>query len=210
MAVHVVRQGESILSLSKKYGIPVNKIWEHPDNSGLRGMGRKENILFPRDRVQIPERELKQINVSSDQRHRFRSTGHTSELRLHFLKDGESRARMPYVLSIDGTYYRGNLDDDGSLEVRVPVDATLGRISLGEGEDLEHFDVRIGHLDPVEEEQGMQERLYNLGYYSSNDESRMNMGFQEALRQFQEANNLEPSGEVDSATRDKIIELHGS
>jgi hypothetical protein len=58
--VHIVSQGESIISLSKRYSNPVDKILNHPDNSSLHERNRNASILFPWDRITIPDKELKE------------------------------------------------------------------------------------------------------------------------------------------------------
>jgi len=210
MPQHIVQQGESIISLSKQYGIPARKIWDHPDNRPLRERGRKVSILFPGDTVTIPDRENKQVEGATERRHRFRSLGRGSWLRLRFLRRGEPRAGESYRLIVDGREYRGTLDDEGKLEVRVPADARGGTIFLGDPQKPERLEVRVGHLDPLQESAGVQERLRNLGLFRGENDSASGPRMQAALRRFQARNGLELTGELDEATRTKLIEIHGS
>jgi N-acetylmuramoyl-L-alanine amidase len=210
MTEHIVRQGDSIISLSKQYGVPASKIWNHPDNSQLRESGRKESILFPGDRVTIPERETKQVEAATGQRHHFRCNGRTSWIRLRYLRNGEPREAEPYLLMVEGQEFSGNLDSDGRLEVRVPADAREGIVFLGEPENRERFDIQIGYLDPIHEDRGIRQRLQNLGFSCGNEDSLSAPRTRAALRRFQTKNDLEVTGEIDEATRSKLIELHGS
>ena len=206
---HSVRQGESLISLSKRYGIPVDKIINHSDNRRLRERKRNEGILFPGDRITIPDREIREIDGSTEQRHRFRYKTGNARLKLRLLKEDEPRANEPYRLIIEGRDLRGNLDNEGRLEVQIPADAHQAVLMLGERGE-EKIALRIGNLDPVEEARGVQQRLNNLGFYCGAEEDRLTAGAETALKLFQSKHGLEPTGRIDDATKNRLQEVHGS
>lgn len=209
MAIHVVRQGESVISLSKRYGIPADKILNHPDNRSLRNRQRDSGILFPGDRLTIPEREIKEIDCATEQRHRFRCNNRNSLLKIRFLAQDEPRANEPYLLRIHTQEYRGNLDNDGWLRVSIPADTQEAVIELGEESEREEFAIRIGHLDPVDEIRGVQQRLNNMGFFYGAENDQLTEEMQGALCAFQAKHGLEESGELDDATKSKLVEIYG-
>jgi hypothetical protein len=207
---HTVQQGDSIISLSKQFGIPVHKIWNHPDNRTLRGQSRKTSILLPGDVLTIPDTEDKWVDAATEERHRYRYSGHTTWLKLRFLRDGEPREGEPYRLSIDPRQFSGTLDEDGKLEVRIPADAHEGILYLGEPPNEERHNIRIGHLDPIGEATGVLQRLRSLGFPCPAGAELSDPRVRAALERFQAKNELEATGVADGATRNKLVELHGS
>jgi N-acetylmuramoyl-L-alanine amidase len=209
MAKHVVRQGESILSLSRRYGVPADKILNHPNNAELRDRNRDLGILYSGDRITIPDVEIREVTGATDQRHRFRCINRNSWLRVQFFIRDEPRANEPYVLRIGVQEIRGELNGDGWLEVRVLADTREAILLLGDESNPEQIDLRIGNLDPIAEVTGLQQRLNNLGFFCGEENGEQNSEMQDALRMFQAKHGLEESGELDNATRQRLMEIHG-
>lgn len=203
MATHIVKQGETIVGLAKRYRIPKDKILEHPDNRDLRNRNRSAGILRAGDRITIPDVETKTISAATDQLHRFRCLGRTTVLRVRFMQDEEARANEPYVLRIGLRETRGNLDADGWLQERVPADTREAVVRLGEnaGEEVR---LRIGNLDPISEVSGLKQRLNNLGYVVGSEDDAHSDALRDALRSFQAARGLEATGELDEPTRNEL------
>ena len=65
----------------------------------------------------------------------------------------------------------------------------------------------IGHLDPVDTDSGLQQRLSNLGYWPTGEDSTAALPY--CLRAFQEDHDLEITGEANRPTYDKLKEVHG-
>jgi hypothetical protein len=207
---HTVQQGDSIISLSKQFGIPAGKIWNHPDNRTLRSRSRHTSILLPGDVLTIPDLEDKWVDAATEECHRYRYSGRTTWLKLRFLRDGEPREGEPYRLVIDPHQFSGTLDSDGRLEVRIPADAHEGVLYLGEPPGEERHTVRIGHLDPISEPTGVLQRLHSLGFPCPAEAELSESRVRTALENFQSENGLEVTGDADEATRNKLVELHGS
>lgn len=208
---HIVRKGESVISLSKRYGIPVDKIWDHPDNSALRQSGRKPAILYEGDELTIPDLETREESCVTEVRHRFRCLVPSVQLKVRFLQQGSPRADEPYVLNVDGELSRGNLNSDGWLQVHVPADTRKAIIRLGEEERNEKYLLKIGRLDPVSEICGVQQRLNNMGYYCGGNDGRLRGDMvRSAVKRFQAAYGLEETGELDEQTKERLSREHGS
>ena len=57
---------------------------------------------------------------------------------------------------------------------------------------------------------GVQMRLKNLGYYDGEIDGALERETDGALRLFQKSQDLEPTGELDEATRQRLEQEHDS
>jgi N-acetylmuramoyl-L-alanine amidase len=124
-------------------------------------------------------------------------------------REDKPRKNIPYILDIDGVLTRGNADNDGRIELSIPPNARSGKLILDAGTVNEQtIPLNLGHLDPVDVDSGVAQRLNNLGFPCGDgtDEATMSA----ALKAFQEKNGLRVSGSIDDATRNKLKDLHGS
>jgi type VI secretion system secreted protein VgrG len=119
-------------------------------------------------------------------------------------------------LDIDGHRRHGTTDGNGKAEVFIPPTAQRGTITFrgekdedGE-EDVEEFELHLGHLDPASEVSGIQGRLLNLGLYDGPLDGEMNPKLEEAIRVFQGRNGLEPTGKLDDSVKSWAERAHGS
>lgn len=203
MPTHIVRQGETVVSLAKRYGMPKSKIIDHPHNSQLRKADRKTGILRAGDRITIPEPDFKQVSGATGMLHQFRCVERTTVLRVRFMEGQEARANEPYVLRIDLDEVNGHLNADGWLEQRIPADTRDAVVFLGEDRD-ERIRLHVGSLDPICEQSGLRQRLNNLGYMDEQEGEDPAEALREAVRSFQADHNLKETGQVDDATRDAL------
>ena len=110
------------------------------------------------------------------------------------------------MLDIDGTTTKGTLDGNGILEQFIPPNAKGGRVMFNGGKEI--IPIRIGHLNPVDEVSGAQQRLNNLGFRCGSEDGDLDNATKAALLAFQQAHGLNPTGELDAATKGKLSELH--
>jgi N-acetylmuramoyl-L-alanine amidase len=119
---------------------------------------------------------------------------------------------MRYQLKIGSQTYTGTTGGDGKIEQDIPVEATSGELAVfpsgGTQNAIGIFSLEIGHLDPVEEATGVQARLNNLGFDCGAVDGIIGPMTQEALRAFQKKYGLSETGNADTATRNKLRELH--
>lgn len=215
--VHRVQQGECLESIAHRYGLmDWRVIFDHPENEGLREMGRDPHVLAPGDEVTVPDKEEREDEVPTGAEHTFRVELPRVMLRLHLHgRDGEPLAGKRYELTVAGRLASGTTADDGLLEEAVPPDATSGTLRVfASADDPERgtdIELAIGHLDPVDHEEGARARLRNLGYLvrsSADDEGGASLA--KAVRRFQKQHDLDPTGELDDATWDMLRETHKS
>ena len=201
---HRVRAGECISSIAVDYGFFPATIWNHDNNAELREL-RDPNVLHPGDEVFIPDREIRTEIGATDQRHSFTRKGVPAKFRMQICNGTEPRPNIDFKLVIDGgTEITGKTDEEGVINVYIPPKARSGKLHIGADEQI--IDVYFGHLAPVEEDEGIKQRLYNLGLLDEEDASDEDM--LAAVAMFQAQYELEQTGELDSATRAKIGEIH--
>ncbi|MGD8451090.1 MAG: peptidoglycan-binding protein [Phycisphaerae bacterium] len=205
---HIVRRGDCIASIAKEHGLFWETIWNDPNNEELRSARGDQNILLPGDRVSIREIEPKTESGASEMRHRFVRRGEPQAVAIQVVEGGQPRANEPYRLEVAGRTYQGTTDAEGKLEHPIPGDARHGRLFVGEEED--EYALALGELEPIAEVSGVQGRLNNLGFACGAVDGMLGPKTRAALAAFQEAQQLEVTGRPDEATRDKLLEVHGS
>jgi hypothetical protein len=103
-------------------------------------------------------------------------------------------ARKRFRLSVADAVVEGTLPDDGLVEVSAPVDATTGLLELwlrdDRGVEPLRIPLEIGALQPESFDEGAVARLGNLGFAGA-----------DAVRGFQQAIGVKPTGELDETTR---------
>jgi N-acetylmuramoyl-L-alanine amidase len=211
MAKHTVKQGECIESIAFEKGFFWETIWNDSQNAELKRNRKDPNVLFMGDEVFIPEKNEKTESCATKQRHRFRKKGVPSKFRL-VLEDEQNqpRANLPYVLKIDGELFSGETDAEGALELQIPPNAKLGKLTVEADDDKEVYELNFGHIDPISEVSGIQARLNNLGYDCGPTDGKLCPATKEAISTFQEEHGLPVTGEPDEQTQQKLKEEHAS
>lgn len=204
---YVVHRGDCMSSIAMATGHFWETIWNDPANSELKEVREDPNVLFPRDRVTIPEKHPKQEPGETEMRHRFLRRGEPSELHLRILRqDNTARANEPYELDVDGNVTTGVTDADGGVSLPVPGSARRGLLTVGPVDDQVVYELQLGQLAPISTSDGVRDRLRNLGQQVGGDDASLAA----ALRAFQERQGLPATGQPDAATRDRLVELHGA
>jgi hypothetical protein len=235
---YVVKPGDCISSIAKDSGHFWETIWNDSGNSELKETRKDPNVLLPGDRVAIPALEDKSEDCATEQRHRFRRKGEPAQLRMRLMKEpepqagertddedegasvgaeelgrmeDEPRASVPYTLEVDGETFSDQTDDQGYLMQPIPGNAKRGKLTIEPGTPNETvIPLQLGHLDPITEIPGVKQRLHNLGFDCGDQAAGSTPQYEAALRAFQEKLGLEPTGQADQATRDRLQEVHGS
>jgi len=205
---HKIKQGDSVIQLSEEYGFFAQTIWDDPDNSQLKEQRPDMDCLMPGDVVAIPDKTEKQVDGATEKRHRFRRKGVPAIYRLQVFDIEEPRANQKYQLVVDGHILEGKTDDTGTLEQWVPTGAKKAELIIGP--DDHRMLVDFGHLDPISEVAGIQKRLNNLGFFCGDPDGELNDDTTAALAEFQARFELDSTGQLDDATRDKLQEVHDS
>lgn len=176
---HIVQQGEHLSGIAAENGFrDWHTIWDHAKNAGLK-MFRDPHVLFPGDKLFIPDHTLKDVGRQTGAAYTFVVSFKKLFLRVQVL-DLDNRP----VKGADGELALGsekgdpvNTDDKGILTHDLGVKVTKGDLKVdkqtaapkkGDPPALQKlkFDLRIGHLNPETKLSGQQARLNNLGYFA--------------------------------------------
>ena len=206
--VHEVVQGECISSIAGQAGFLWETIWNHPANAQLKSGRKDPNILMPGDMVFVPRKTKKVVACATDRRHRFVRKGSGCVLRLQVLENDEVQSNVAYILVVDGMTFTGTTDEEGKLEHPIPSGAKSAKLIAGP--QNREYVLGLGELDPITEVTGIQCRLRNLDYYDEDVDGELNEATKRALEMFQTHESLTVTGEPDTATRERLRDVHGS
>ncbi len=204
---HRVKNGECIVSIASRHGLPWRAVWDGPANAELRSLRDHPTVLARGDVVHVPARSLGRATGGTGQRHRFRRSAVPATLRLRLMRNEIVLAGEPWRLELPGRRVEGTTDDTGLLECPVPPDATEATLIVDGPEWV--LELRLGGLSPVTEVDGVQARLHNLGFDPGDADGYLGPATVAALRDFQELRGLEVTGMPDDATRHALRDAHG-
>jgi N-acetylmuramoyl-L-alanine amidase len=208
-----VRQGDCLTKIAARFGFADYRvIYNHPDNAELKKRRPNPDVLFPGDVVVIPDKGEKTVDVPTGKSHRFQVKRPPKRvLRIAFrTSDDQPLANAGYTLTYGETEVEGETDGDGVLEEEVPHDLDRATVLI---DGAEH-ELHIGSLNPIastpdEGMSGARARLANLGYDAAPTNAKMEDATAAALAAFQRDHGLDPTGELDDATKKKLESVHG-
>jgi N-acetylmuramoyl-L-alanine amidase len=211
---HTVKQGEHLSRIAQQYGFTdYRTIWDHAENAALKQKRQNPNVLFPGDRLYIPDPASKEVAGATTQRHRFQVERQQLKLRL-VLEDlyEEPIAHATCELRVGNQVFPLTTDGQGRIEQPILVTAEHGSLVIKDPQtplqDLV-IPLKIGHLNPVEEVSGQQIRLNNLGYDSGPMDQLDEQLFRSAVEEFQCDHGLAVDGICGPRTQAKLKEVHG-
>ncbi len=210
MPTYIVEQGDCIVSISEQHGFYWETIWKDAGNRDLRNLRKDPMVLYPGDHVFIPERTIKTAAAGTEKRHRFVRLGIPPRVKIRVNLEGCPLSGKPYRFRIEGETFSGNVDSDGYVEIPVQSTARHGTLTVGEGNEAMYIDMDLGALNPVDTIMGVQQRLSNLGMEPGLLDGQLGPNTRAALRRFQQLNGLEPTGNLDRQTSQKLRDAHGS
>lgn len=215
---HTVKQGEHLSSIARKYGFTdYQTIWNHAENAALKQQRQNPNVLFPGDRLFIPDRQGKTEPGSTEQRHRFQVRRQKLKLQL-VLEDMYEKpiANAKCELHIENETHALTTNGQGRIELDIPPDAESAFLIVKDPQTPVNevvMPIKIGHLDPVEEVSGQRARLNNLGYFAGplaeKDDAGNEELFRSAVEEFQCDHNLVVDGKCGPITQAKLKDVHG-
>lgn len=211
VTMYEVQQGDCVLNIAENAGLLWKTVWSHPENAKLRELRKNPNVLMPGDILAVPRKTLKEVNKSTDAKHRFVKKGTPAKVKLRFLQEDKPRAGISYIFKVDGDSFEGKTDSEGYVSVPIPPGAREGKLILlgKDRQPAEEFDIRLGHLDPHDELIGIQKRLQNLGFACS-PTGEPDDATKAAVSQFRAKHSLEQSEEIDEKLTKQLKAVHGS
>ncbi len=211
---HTVEQGEFLAAIAAAHGFMSSAtIWNHPANCDLKALRVNPNILLPGDQIFIPDKEKKEVRIEAGKSSRFQITREKLKVRLVLeeLYSGPLGQAKVEVL-VDGASQALTADDDGTVEFDVPPAVKSLVLTIkeeGAQQEGVAIPLRVGHLDPVEEQSGQIARLNNLGYFAGASDDVDEELFRSAVEEFQCDHKLKVDGVCGPRTQKKLQEIHG-
>jgi N-acetylmuramoyl-L-alanine amidase len=205
---HIIEQGEWIGMLAAIYGITkAETIWNEGNNEQLRNKRKTPNILLPGDEVFIPAIATKDVDAPAEKKSKFKLSLPADEFTLAVLdEENEPRKGVPYKLLIGKMKLEKKTDDQGRIKAKIPSGADRARLEI----DDQVITLLLGHLDPLEEVSGIQQRLKNLGYYFGEVDGIEGPLTRNAVEVFQtDYPPLKVDGICGPKTREKLKEIYG-
>jgi hypothetical protein len=193
---HRVCKGECMASIAAKYGFAdYRDIYEDPANAGLRKKRPNPSLLFPGDRVAIPERKSTVFECDSGKLHEFEVKPRKRLLQLR-LEDmsGTPMANVPATLVL-GPLEKIETKTDGSGILKQELPLTTRTVTLHAGGIVRQ--IRIGDLNPMKDADdggisGVQARLKNLGFFAGIVDGEMDPETEAAIIEFRKSQTQEP------------------
>jgi hypothetical protein len=217
---HTVAAGDCISSIAFAAQLPIDMVWNAPQNKDLKNRRKDPCVLMPGDHVIIPPKRVKVDKRKTQFTHQYRVKPlPPREYKLQILLGDKPRQDVDYEVMIDGQ--PGVLKQAGPwISFLIPPDAKVARITLKfiRGRKLSkillekfEYTVQLGHLRPAAADTpgGIEDRLRNLGYYACWEEG-VTPSLEKVLRLFQLSHGITPAdGKVSSETLRKLMDLTG-
>ena len=219
---YTVQQGDYLSKIAKEHGFAdYLVIWNHSENAALKKERENPNVLYPGDRLFIPDKEEKELPASTDAKHSFKVKRPRLLLRLRL----ENLYEKPLLnveckLRIRGEEFQHTTDDQGKIEQPISQGETEAFLTLKNPSTPVNETVipmKIGDLNPVTKVSGQKARLNNLGYFAGTPEERDDqkerakdeMTFLSAVEEFQCDHGLVVDGKCGPNTQAKLKQVHG-
>ncbi len=190
---HTVKQGDCLSSIAKQYGFTdYRTIYDDGNNAQLKQERPDPNLLFPGDRVYIPNKVQKNEPAATGTHHTFELRSSRVFLNLAIHVDQEPLANAEYDLLLGGAKIHGVTDSRGLLREEIETSVEFGKLVF-QTPPME-WDLQIGCLDLVNKVTGIQQRLNNLGFACGKADGQIGPRTKAAIRQFQGNRNLKVTG----------------
>jgi len=214
MPTYIVQDGDCLASIAKQAGFADwHTIYDDSHNADFRKLRPDPNVICPGDELFIPDKEAKTDSKGTDTASTFKLIAKKTFLKIR-MKDekGQPFAGKKFSLKIGGATTEGVTGSDGLIQQEIAADTRTGQLTVFLDDDTTKpgfiWDLNVGGLDPVSTSKGVQARLNNLGFFCGAVDGVIGPRTKAALSGFQSKNGLTVSGDADSATRDKLRQLH--
>ncbi|MCC6521749.1 MAG: peptidoglycan-binding protein [Polyangiaceae bacterium] len=216
MKPYVVKQGDYLDKVAFAHGVEPKELWDHAKNAELRARRGDGSLLSAGDVLWLPDPPSEGIPFDAKRENRYTAHVPSIPVSLVLERGGAPLPDEPY--RVRGLFDDAERRSDGDGRIRFKVPAHVGEVVIELPERQASLVLALGHLDPVSEPSGARMRLENLGYGAAvvagrgRDAHRAHDDavFQRALQGFQADAGLEPTGALDAATQQALVDRHGS
>jgi N-acetylmuramoyl-L-alanine amidase len=217
---HVVRSGEHLTGIASQFGTTVAVIWDDPANASLRRRRPNPEILAPGDVVYIPQTERKWLPVQIGTENRFVGTPLRVTVKVVLLGQDRKPLANRFLTAVPPSDTPLMTDGSGLLVCSVDVALKILEVTV-DGANV-RFQIRVGHLDPIDTDTGLASRLRHLGHGGDEEEHVMARDWlsgsaaelrahalARSVASFQRTNGQPGDGQVDDALRRAVHDAHG-
>jgi N-acetylmuramoyl-L-alanine amidase len=215
---YIVQTQDCLSSIADKFGFSDYQIiYQDPANQEFRQKRPNPNIIYPGDKLFIPDPQKKEHAAGTAQLHKYEVQLPTVLLRL-CMKDDllQPYKGAKYRLRVGFDNFGGVTDGNGMVEQEIAPNSVDGEITIfpagcDPAADGYSFALLLGDLDPVHETSGIDARLSNLGFVTFEESGNRELTASaraDAIRAFQDKFGLEVTGELDNDTRDTLQRMH--
>ena len=216
MRAYVVKQGDYLTKLAYALGFSADAVWNDAKNADLKASRPDPDLLAPGDVLYLPDAAPDDLPVQSGTSNDYAAAVPLVSVHLVLAEDGVPLADEPYIVEGHGEPTLGTTGGDGAVSLTAPI--TLRELRLTLPQRGIAYAVRIGDLDPITEASGVSQRVKHLGFEGYAPWTRADGAEADgdvdrdrrAVTEFQRSRGLPETGEADDATREALIEAHGS
>ncbi len=213
---HTVQQGESVSAIAQKYGFPNWKaLYDHPDNQSFKALRPDPSLIFPGDKIAIPEIKKAIFKAKLNKKQAFRSQikKETISLKVGAI-GGKLWCDRKVELEVDGDTIESKTDAEGVAQFKLPKNHSNNAIlSIYTPKETTipsyRVEVKLGHLDPIEEIIGQKARLIALGYDCGSLTNTTTNLFEETIKAFQLNFDLKVDGICGPQTQKQLKQEYG-
>ncbi|MBW2525496.1 MAG: peptidoglycan-binding protein [Deltaproteobacteria bacterium] len=214
MKPYVIKHGDYLTKLAHLLGFDAQTVWNDPKNADLKELRADPTMLQAGDVLFVPDEPRKRLPLEHEADNSYVATVPKISVSVVVADDDEPVADEPYVVEGLGDDEERTTDGQGTVSFEAPVHVREVTVRFKERELA--FRIGVGELDPIDTASGVRMRLTQLGYYGATLAGedayveRDDAQLAAAIGAFQTAQSLPVTGELDDATRDALLEVHGS
>lgn len=226
MGMYTVKQGDYLVKIAKAHGMADwRRIYNDPQNEEFRQKRPNPDLIYPGDRVYIPDKAVREVTCETEKLHTFivQKAKVPIEVVLES-EDDEAMEIAKYELKTNSKTFTRTVDDEepgvaerlkaGIVRETVTPEDEECQLKVWLSADAEEPDyiytLKVGHLDPVEEISGIQARLNNLGFNCGKVDGDKGPKTEKAVKDFQAKYGLKVDGDPGPKTQAKLREVYGA
>jgi hypothetical protein len=208
-----INETDCFASVAEKYGFhDADLLYSADENALLKSKRDNLHVLKKGDSVKIPEKELKDASAATGSKYTYTAKGLITEFELLVEDfDGNALSGKEFTLDIDNVITEGTIEA-GLVKCKVDASAKKGRLTVWLNDEKTNsmiWPLEIGALAPFDENEGIQARLNNLGYYCGKVDGKIGKKTKAVIKLFKSLNGMTADDVVDQATKDKIKSING-
>jgi LysM repeat protein len=161
-----VAQGDSLSKIAKRYNTTWKKIWNDPKNKRIKEKRKNPDVIYPGDEFYIPGFSAKELQGQTNGESEFSIKREKEKVSFAIFEGDNPKKNQKYKVILDnGDEFSGVIGDDGKIDIEVPQGVEKASLYIEDEESSkEEYEILIGELDPLDENNGKKQRLENLGY----------------------------------------------